>query len=128
MVYPIEWRLRTKQAQLRYNQLVGRHGTFYTDTFFSSVPSINNCKMAQIYTNDVGFTKIYLMSIQSQAGCILQSFLYDVGILHRIRSDDEKEPITIESPVRSITLPRTSGTRFSHREELLLVDNVFLLA
>lgn len=39
--YPIEQRFRTRQAQLRYNQLGGRHGRFYTDTFFSAVPTLN---------------------------------------------------------------------------------------
>jgi len=31
-LYPIERRFRTKQAQLRYNQLASRNGRFYTDT------------------------------------------------------------------------------------------------
>jgi hypothetical protein len=33
-LYPIEHQFHTKQAQLQYRQLAGRHGTFYTDTFF----------------------------------------------------------------------------------------------
>jgi hypothetical protein len=48
-LYPIERRFRTKQAQLRYRQLSGRHGRFYTDTFFASVPSLNGIKMSHIY-------------------------------------------------------------------------------
>jgi hypothetical protein len=40
--YPIKQRFRTRQAQLRYNQLGGRHGRFYTDTFFSAVPTLND--------------------------------------------------------------------------------------
>ena len=32
-------RYRTKQAALRYSQLGGRHGRFYSDTMFASVPS-----------------------------------------------------------------------------------------
>jgi len=47
-MYPIERCFRTKQAQLRYKQLSGRHGTFYTDTFFANTNSLNGCKMAQI--------------------------------------------------------------------------------
>ncbi len=58
-LYPIERCYRTKQAQLRYRQLSGRHGRFYTDTFFTSVPSLNGSKMAQIYINDLSLTKVY---------------------------------------------------------------------
>jgi hypothetical protein len=35
---PIEQRFRTRQAQLRYNQLVGRHGRFYTAPSFCQYP------------------------------------------------------------------------------------------
>jgi hypothetical protein len=48
-LYPIERCFHTKQAQLRYLQLSGHHGRFYTDTFFSSQPTLNGCKMAQLY-------------------------------------------------------------------------------
>ncbi len=56
--HPIEQIFRTRQSQLRYKQLGGWHGWFYTDTMFSSVPSINGCTMAQTYANDIGFTTI----------------------------------------------------------------------
>jgi hypothetical protein len=75
-LHPIERRFRTKQAQLRYNQLAGRHGSFYTDTFFSKAPSLNNAKMAQIYDNDLSFTKIYPMKMKSEAGDTLQKCSY----------------------------------------------------
>jgi hypothetical protein len=52
-LYPVERRFRTKQAQLQHNQLLGRHGRFYTDTFFSSVPTLNGASMAQLYVNDL---------------------------------------------------------------------------
>jgi hypothetical protein len=90
-LHPIERRFRTKQAQLRYRQLAGRHGSFYTDTFFSKVPSLNNFKMAQIYVNDLSFTKVYPMKVKSEAGDTLQTFIHDIGIPHSIRSDDAPE-------------------------------------
>lgn len=90
-LHPIERRFRTKQAQLRYNQLAGRHGSFYTDTFFSKAPSLNNAKMAQIYDNDLSFTKIYPMKMKSEAGDTLQTFIHDVNIPHSIRSNDVPE-------------------------------------
>jgi hypothetical protein len=60
ILYPIERCFKTKQAQLRYKQLAGCHGRFYTDTFFSSQPALNGAKMAQLYINDIGFSKLYL--------------------------------------------------------------------
>jgi len=46
--YLVERRFRTKQAQLRYPQLSGWHGRFYTDTFFSSVPAIDSSTCCQL--------------------------------------------------------------------------------
>jgi hypothetical protein len=52
-VGPIERRLRTRMAHLRYKQLSGRHGQFYTDTFFASIPTTSGKSMAQPHTNDI---------------------------------------------------------------------------
>jgi len=90
-MYPIERRFRTRQAQLRYNQLSGRHGRFYTDTFFSSVPSLNGSKMAQLYINDLSFTKTYPMKLKSEVADTLSKFIHEVGIPHAIHSDDAPE-------------------------------------
>jgi hypothetical protein len=57
----IERRLKTKQAHSRYPQIGGRHGRFYMDTFFSAIPTLRTCKCAQLYTNDIGFMKVYPM-------------------------------------------------------------------
>jgi hypothetical protein len=51
-------RYHTKQAALRYNQLGGRHGRFYSDTLFSSVKSVRGNTMGQIFVNDVGYTHL----------------------------------------------------------------------
>jgi len=75
-LYPVERRFRMKQAQLRYNQLSGRHGRFYTDTFFSSVPSLNGCKMAQFYINNLLFTKVYPMKQKSETVDTLSKFIH----------------------------------------------------
>jgi hypothetical protein len=47
-------RSRTKQVALRYNQLGGRHGQFYSDTMFSSLKSIHGNMMCQVFVNDIG--------------------------------------------------------------------------
>jgi hypothetical protein len=88
---PIERRYKTKQAQLRYRQLSGRHGRFYTDTFFASTATLNGCKMAQLYINDLSFTKIYPMKLKSETQLTLSTFIHDVGIPHSIHSDDAPE-------------------------------------
>jgi len=88
---PIEQRFRTRQSQLRYNQLGGRHGRFYTDTFFSSVPTLNGNTMAQVYTNDHGYSKVYPMKLKSQTHETLSTFIHEVGIPSAIHSDDAKE-------------------------------------
>ena len=90
-LYPIERRFRTKQTQLRYPQLSGRHGRFYTDTFFSSIPAIDNSTCAQIFTNDIGFKKIYSMHAKGNALQALSSFIHEVGIPNVLHSDYAKE-------------------------------------
>jgi len=87
-VHPIERRFRTRQSQLCYNQLIGRHGRFYTDTFFSKSMSLNSTTMAQLYINDLAFTKVYPMKLKSDIGDTLQTFIHDVGIPHSIHSDN----------------------------------------
>jgi hypothetical protein len=90
-LYPIEKRFRTHQAQLRYSQLSGRHGRFYTDTFFSNTPTMNGNTMAQLYINDLSFTKVYPMKAKSEAADTLRKFIQDVGIPHALHSDDAPE-------------------------------------
>ncbi len=90
-LFPIEKRFRTKQAQLRYTQLSGRHGRFYTDTFFSSVPAIDNSTCCQLFANDIGFSMIYPMRLKSEAPNTLKCFLQDVGTPHVLHSDNAKE-------------------------------------
>jgi len=89
--HPVERRFRTRQAQLHYRQLSGRHGKFYTNTFFSSSATLNGCKMAQLYTNDLSFIKIYPMKAKSEVPDSLSKFLYEVGIPNAIHSDDAPE-------------------------------------
>ena len=77
--------------QLRYPRLGGRHGRFHTDTFFAKTASLTNCTMAQLYTNDVDFTKAFPMKTKSEAPDTLVAFMQDVGIPSALHSDDAKE-------------------------------------
>jgi len=47
--------------------------------------------MAQIYTNDLGYSKVYPMKLKSHAHQTLSSFIHDVRIPSIIHSDDAKE-------------------------------------
>jgi hypothetical protein len=87
-LYPIEWHFCTKQAQLRYRQLSGQHGRFYTDAFFSSHSTLSGGKMAQLYINDLSFVKCYPMKQKSDAPDTLVRFIQEVGIPQAIHSDD----------------------------------------
>jgi len=78
-------------AQLQYNQLGGRQGRFYTDTFFARIPTLNGNSLAQIYTNNLAFTKIYPMHLKSQVHSSLSAFIHKVGIPSALHSDNTKE-------------------------------------
>jgi hypothetical protein len=84
----LERRLKTKQAHSRYPNLGGRHGRFYTDTFFASTPTLRTCKCAQLYTNDIGFMKVYPMQSKSETHETLNAFIHEVGIPYELHSDD----------------------------------------
>ena len=84
-------RYRTKHAALRYNQLGGRHGTFYSDTMFSSIKSISGNTMGQIFVNDIGYTYLTPMRLKSEAPNALLEFIQNVGIPSAIHTDEAKE-------------------------------------
>ena len=90
-IHPLERRYRTKQSQLRYNQLGTQHGRFATDTMFASVKSVLGNTMGQIFVNDVSFTRFIPMKAKSEAGDALVEFIQDVGIPSALHSDDAKE-------------------------------------
>jgi hypothetical protein len=84
-------RYRTKQAALRYNQLGGRHGRFYSDTMFASIKSLQGNQMGQIFVNNVGYTHFIPMKAKSEAGFALQEFIQDVGKPSALNTDGAKE-------------------------------------
>jgi hypothetical protein len=47
--------------------------------------------MAQIYINDLSFTKVYTMKVKSETADTSNAFIQDVGIPHTLHSDDAKE-------------------------------------
>ena len=60
-------RFRTNTYQSRYKRLGGSNTRFYNDIFFSKVTGITGETCAQLYTNRVGFTKLYHLITESKA-------------------------------------------------------------
>jgi len=89
-VNPIERRYRTMQQQLRYRQLGGNGGRFYSDTFFSTRKSITKKSCCQIFVNNVGFYHITPMEKESLANEALVEFIQHVGIPNHLHTDGAK--------------------------------------
>ena len=68
----------------------GDNACFYTNTFFSKVNSIGDETCAQIYTNRIGFTKLYPMKREANAHESLSTFIHEVGIPQELHSDGAK--------------------------------------
>jgi len=84
-------RFRTKHDALRYNQLGGRHGRFYSDTLFASVKSLFGNNVGQIFANDIGFTYLTPLKSKSEAPNAPREFIQDVGIPSHLHTDEAKE-------------------------------------
>ncbi|MGH3624303.1 MAG: hypothetical protein ACRDQ5_21370 [Sciscionella sp.] len=87
-VHPLHRRYRTKQQQLRYNQLSSR---FYSDTMFSKHKSVLSNSCGQIFVNDLEFARFVPMKSKSEAGDALAEFIQDVGIPSALHTDNAKE-------------------------------------
>ena len=83
-------RFRTDLYQRRYRRLGGPNARFHTDTLFSKVKSILGDTCAQLYTNSIGYTKVYPMSAEHKAHESLTTFIHQVGIPHELHSDGAK--------------------------------------
>jgi len=68
-IHPIERRLKTKAATLRYNQLKCH---FYSDTFFSQEKSMLGNMCGQLFVTPFGFTKFVPMKRKGKAHLALQ--------------------------------------------------------
>ena len=87
-VHPIYRRYRTRQQQFLYNRL---HTKFYLDTMFASKRSILGNTCAQIFVNDVGFSKFILMKEKLTAGNSLDELFQDIGVPTSLNNDGAKE-------------------------------------
>jgi hypothetical protein len=81
------------QLALRHSvhPIAGCHGVFHTDTCFSGIPSLSNCKMGQLNVNDTNFTKFYPMRRKGEAADTLIASIQDIGIPSGLHIDNAKE-------------------------------------
>jgi hypothetical protein len=65
MIHPIlTKRYNTNDRQLRYHHLTV---TMFTDTMYSTIPSRQKNKAAQIFCTDFGFVRAFPMKTESEA-------------------------------------------------------------
>ena len=95
-------RFRTDTHARRYNRLGGPYARFYTDTLFFKLRTVSQFSCAQIYSNRIGYTKLYPMVNKSQAHESLSTFIHEVGIPHEIHCDEAKELISGEMKKKMI--------------------------
>ncbi len=81
---PIERRLRTSQAHMRFPSLLM---TLCLDTVFSHIRSVRGYTCAQIFTDGHGFVRIYPMRSKSDAHHALMRFIHEVGIPKNLLTD-----------------------------------------
>jgi len=81
---PLERRLRTSQAHMRFPNLEIRT---YTDTMFSSKKSIRGYSCAQVLTDGHHFCRVYPLRSKGDAHHALMSFIHEVGIPKTLHSD-----------------------------------------
>ena len=86
----ISRRFRTDTYQRRDKRLGGSNARFYTDTLFSKVKGITGETCTELYTNGVGFTKLYPLIMESKAHVSLNIFIHEVCIPHELHSDNVK--------------------------------------
>lgn len=95
--HPLHRRYRVDHLHLNRKRL---NDTFYTDTLFSRVKSLQGHKCAQIYTNGK-FTRVYPMESKSSANiaATLQDFADDVGIPDTLICDLATEQVGAHTPM-----------------------------
>jgi hypothetical protein len=76
---------------MRYDQLAGRHGRFYSNTMFASVKALRNNSMGQICVHDANFTRFIHMRTKGQAGDALLDIICGMGIPSELMTDDALE-------------------------------------
>ena len=85
---PLERRLRTSQAHMRFPSLIM---TLCSDTLFSQVRSVRGYTCAQVFTDGHGFVRIYPMKNKADAHHALMRFIHEVGVPKNLLTDRAQE-------------------------------------
>jgi hypothetical protein len=81
---PLERRLRTSQAHMRFPSL---NIVTYTDTMFSGKRSVRGFTCAQVFTDGYNFSRVYPMRAKGDAPHALMLFIHEVGVPKTLLSD-----------------------------------------
>ena len=103
-VHPLTRRYRTDLMQQNVKRL---NTTFYTDTLFCPIKSINGNSCAQVFTNQ-HMVRVHPMASKAEAGIALKAFIADVGAPHKMIFDGAREQ----------TGPKTEFQRQIRRHEI----------
>ena len=87
---PGERKVRQKLDHLKFPIIKGR---IYGDTMFSTLKSIRGNRVAQVFTNGLGFDHFYPLKTKALVPDALVSFINDVGIPETIVTDNAPEEI-----------------------------------
>jgi hypothetical protein len=85
---PIERRLRTSQAHMRFPSLIMN---LCSDTLFSHVRSIHGYTCVQVFTDGHGFVRVYPMKSKGDAHHALMHFIHEVVSLRTFLQIERKK-------------------------------------
>jgi hypothetical protein len=88
VLLPSERKVRKKAPWLKFPSIKGR---WYTDSFFSKIPSVHGEKAGSIFTNGFGYDMVYPVKSKSEHPSALMRLIHDVGVPQTIVSDGAPE-------------------------------------
>jgi hypothetical protein len=96
-IHPLHRRYRVDHLDLNHRHL---HDTFYTDTIFSKVKSLNGNVCAQVFTNG-RYTRVFPMTSKSSENIAraLREFIDDVGVPNTLICDLATEQVGPHTPM-----------------------------
>jgi hypothetical protein len=71
-------------------------GTWYTDTAFTNIKSIQGMKCSQVWTNSLGFDQFHPLESKRDVHQSLTQVIQDVGIPNLVMSDDSNAQVAGE--------------------------------
>ena len=85
---PVERKLRHRILHLKFPTL---RGTWYIDTMFTQFKSVRSCNCAPVFTNGLGYDRVYPIGSKKEAHLALIKFIQDVGIPQILTMDNASE-------------------------------------